>query len=110
MLPYIRQAGMEVVVSVFDENPQPFFRHLTKCNSTFTNSTFYVHDEGNRSHYTTGTKGYKSIHKQWYSPLFGKSYIIPNKGDEALAYTSYVVERYNSLPERVAFVHAHMLS
>lgn len=101
---------MELVVSVFDENPRGFFENLKKCRSTFTSAHFYVHSEGFRSHFTTGTKGYKKVNQTWYFPPFGKSYKIPNAGDEALAYVSYVVDRYNTLPPKVSFVHAHINS
>lgn len=32
---------------------------------------------------------------------------IPNTGDEAKAYLSFILERYNTLPDRVFFVHGH---
>lgn len=32
---------------------------------------------------------------------------IPNSGYEASAYLKYIIERYDSLPERVAFIHGH---
>ena len=100
---------MELVVSVFDERPHAFFKHLKYCKSSVLNTTFYVHDDGNRSHYlTTGTQGFKRVNAAWLRPPFGKSQKIPNKGDEALAYVTYIVDRYNTLPSRVAFVHAHV--
>jgi hypothetical protein len=32
---------------------------------------------------------------------------IPNSGYEASAYLKYIIDRYDSLPERVAFIHGH---
>lgn len=36
-----------------------------------------------------------------------EQYIIPNFGREATAYLHYIIARYDSLPERVAFIHGH---
>lgn len=106
----ISKRKMELVVSVFDELPRPFFQHLASCKGTFVNATFYVHSNGSRSHLTTGREGFKRVNAGWFAPPFGTSKWIPNKGDEALAYTSYILDRYNTLPARVAFVHAHVSS
>ena len=101
---------MELVVSVFDEHAEPFFNHLRSCSNVVSNVTFYVHEQGYRSHFTTGTKGFKITDARWFAPPFGTTQSIPNKGDEALAYASYIVQRYHTLPSYVAFVHAHASS
>lgn len=38
------------------------------------------------------------------------TYVIPNRGDEASAYLKYIIERYDTLPDSVAFVHGHQTS
>jgi hypothetical protein len=35
------------------------------------------------------------------------AYVIPNKGNEASSYIKYIIERYDTLPERIAFIHGH---
>lgn len=35
------------------------------------------------------------------------TYIIPNIGFEVTSYLKYIIERYDSLPEHVAFIHGH---
>jgi len=40
------------------------------------------------------------------SPFVPK-HVIPNKGQEASAYIKYIIERYDSLPDHVAFIHGH---
>lgn len=35
------------------------------------------------------------------------TWVIPNRGFEATAYLKYIIERYDSLPEAVAFIHGH---
>jgi len=37
-------------------------------------------------------------------------HVIPNQGKEASAYLKYIVENYDSLPDRVAFIHGHETS
>ena len=101
---------MELVVSVFDEPAKPFFQHIKACHTKVSNATFFVHDAGYRSHFTTGSSGLKHIDSLWFTPPIGTTYKIPNIGDEALAYTTYIVQRYYTLPARIAFVHAHTSS
>lgn len=38
---------------------------------------------------------------------FVPTWVIPNKGREASSYLKYIVERYDSLPDNVAFIHGH---
>ena len=35
------------------------------------------------------------------------TFTIPNKGYEATAYLKYIIERYDSLPDFIAFIHGH---
>jgi hypothetical protein len=45
------------------------------------------------------------------SALPGVSFrIVPNHGAEALPFVQYIVETFDHLPDRVAFVHAHNTS
>jgi hypothetical protein len=38
---------------------------------------------------------------------FEPAWVIPNKGLEASVYLKFIIERYNDLPENVAFIHGH---
>lgn len=40
-------------------------------------------------------------------PKFKETYVIPNKGYEASAYLTFIIRRYDSLPEYTAFIHGH---
>ena len=40
-------------------------------------------------------------------PEFKETYVIPNKGYEASAYLTFIIRRYDSLPEYIAFIHGH---
>jgi len=40
----------------------------------------------------------------------GKIITIPNNGVEASAYIQYIIQRYESLPDHVAFIHGHETS
>lgn len=39
----------------------------------------------------------------WLEP----QHVVPNKGHETTAYFRYIIENYDSLPERIAFIHGH---
>jgi len=48
------------------------------------------------------------IDKEGADPTcFEPSYVIPNKGLEASVYLKFIIERYNDLPDHVAFIHGH---
>jgi hypothetical protein len=50
------------------------------------------------------------VHKEGGGPVpatFHPVYTIPNVGCEATAYLWYIIQRYDSLPDRVAFIHGH---
>ena len=38
------------------------------------------------------------------------AHVIPNKGSEASVYLKFIIERYDDLPEHVAFIHGHETS
>lgn len=40
-------------------------------------------------------------------PQFNETYVIANKGYEASAYLTFIIRRYDSLPEYTAFIHGH---
>ena len=53
------------------------------------------------------------VHKEGGGPVpptFHPVYTIPNVGCEATAYLWYIIQRYDSLPDRVAFIHGHETS
>lgn len=73
---------MEIVVSHWKEDLQ----WLTK-----TPYTVHVIDKDT------------SDQQEYFTP----TYVIPNKGREASVYLKYIIERYDSLPDNVAFIHGH---
>jgi hypothetical protein len=46
------------------------------------------------------------VHHEGGAPV-EYTYIIPNVGLEASAYLKYIIERYDTLPDHVAFIHGH---
>jgi len=46
------------------------------------------------------------VHHEGGDPV-DYTYLIPNKGFEATSYLKYIIERYDTLPEHVAFIHGH---
>ena len=46
------------------------------------------------------------VHHEGGTPV-DYTYLIPNVGMEASAYFKYIIERYDSLPDHVAFIHGH---
>ena len=51
------------------------------------------------------------IDKEGADPTcFEQAYVIPNKGKEASVYLKFIIERYNDLPDYVAFIHGHEYS
>ena len=46
------------------------------------------------------------VHKEGGTPV-NYTYCIPNKGNEVSAYLTYIIERYDTLPDHVAFLHGH---
>jgi hypothetical protein len=49
------------------------------------------------------------VHHEGGAPV-DYTYLIPNVGLEASAYFKYILERYDSLPDHVAFIHGHETS
>jgi hypothetical protein len=43
----------------------------------------------------------------WFIKNVKERYCIPNHGREATAFLKYIIERYYTLPDRVAFIHGH---
>ncbi len=51
------------------------------------------------------------VHKEGGAPLNKvPDYTVPNVGLEATAYLHFIIERYETLPEQVAFIHGHETS
>ena len=51
------------------------------------------------------------IDKEGADPTcFEPAHVIPNKGSEASVYLKFIIERYDDLPEHVAFIHGHETS
>ena len=51
------------------------------------------------------------IDKEGADPMcFEPAHVIPNKGSEASAYLKFIIERYDDLPDHVAFIHGHETS
>ena len=51
------------------------------------------------------------IDKEGADPTcFEAQHIIPNKGLDAAAYFTYIIENYDNLPDHVAFIHGHETS
>ena len=46
------------------------------------------------------------VHHEGGTPI-DCTYLIPNFGFEVTSYFKYIIERYDSLPEHVAFIHGH---
>ncbi len=46
------------------------------------------------------------VHHEGGAPV-DYTYIIPNVGFEVTSYLKYIIERYDSLPDYVAFIHGH---
>ena len=46
----------------------------------------------------------------WVLKNVKERYVIPNHGREATAYLKYIIERYYTLPDYVAFIHGHETS
>jgi hypothetical protein len=49
------------------------------------------------------------VHHEGGTPV-DYTYLIPNRGVEVTAYFKYIIERYDSLPDHVAFIHGHETS
>jgi hypothetical protein len=49
------------------------------------------------------------VHKEGGDPFPGcfQRYTMPNVGYEATSYLFYIIERYDTLPDHVAFIHGH---
>lgn len=76
---------MEICVSHYDED----LLWMKDCEFPISTVT----------HYGAGTKMAKIPIKD--------QYLITNIGREASAYLHYIIARYDTLPERVAFIHGH---
>jgi hypothetical protein len=46
------------------------------------------------------------VHHEGGTPV-DYTYLIPNVGFETTSYLKYIIERYDSLPDHVAFIHGH---
>ena len=49
------------------------------------------------------------VHHEGGTPV-DYTYLIPNVGYEITSYFKYIIERYDSLPDHVAFIHGHRTS
>ena len=47
------------------------------------------------------------VHKEGGSPIDNATYTMPNIGCEAGSYLKFIIERYDTLPDHVAFIHGH---
>jgi hypothetical protein len=47
------------------------------------------------------------VHHEGGTPIDCAYYTIPNIGFETTSYLKYIIERYDSLPDHVAFIHGH---
>jgi hypothetical protein len=47
------------------------------------------------------------VHKEGGSPIDNATYTMPNVGCEAGSYLKFILERYDTLPDHVAFIHGH---
>jgi hypothetical protein len=64
------------------------------------------------AHYNKDISWVKEINKNINVKIYStsdpsKTYVMPNKGMDANMYLRYIIDNYDSLPERTLFVHHH---
>jgi hypothetical protein len=59
------------------------------------------------AHFREDTSWLNELSQYWPVLLLGPGGLPENKGNEAMAYLTYIIENYDNLPESVAFVHGH---
>jgi hypothetical protein len=59
------------------------------------------------AHFHEDTSWLNHLSQHWPVLIMGPGGLEVNKGREAMAYLTYIVENYDNLPESMAFIHSH---
>ena len=110
---------LDIIVSVYDENPEKVLRHLETCCSAGTCRVWlysaFESGVSERSHALESVN--RELHEieDWLSvnTTFEKHGARVNNswtGGESTAYVTHVHEHYDDLADKLAFVHGHVSS
>ena len=115
----VRAFELDVIVSVYDENPETVLRHLETCCSSETCRVWlysaFEPGVSERSHALDSTRRENHEIQDWLDvhTSFVKSGARVNNswtGSESTAYITHIHEHYNDLADKIAFVHGHVSS
>ena len=62
------------------------------------------------AHYEENVAWLNEVSRHWQVTIMGPGGLPVNKGQEAMAYLTYIIQNYNNLPESMAFIHSHQSS
>ena len=113
---------LDIVVSVYDEDPQLLLQHLNQCcdpktcrvfmylGMSLTSSRSHAIEERIRSNH--GNLRDSVYWSNVYTPFTKTVLNVDNSwsGSEATAYITYIESQYHDMSQMVAFVHGHVTS
>ena len=59
------------------------------------------------AHYEENVAWLGNVSRHWQVTIMGPGGLPANKGQEAMAYLTYIIQNYDNLPESMAFIHSH---
>lgn len=62
------------------------------------------------AHYEENVAWLGGVSRHWQVIIMGPGGLLANKGNEAMAYLTYIIQNYHNLPESMAFIHSHRSS
>ena len=62
------------------------------------------------AHYEENVSWLDAVSRYWQVTIMGPGGLLANKGNEAMAYLTYIIQNYEHLPESMAFIHGHQTS
>lgn len=62
------------------------------------------------AHYAEDVAWLGGLSQHWEVIIMGPGGLPANKGNEAMAYLTYIIQNYDNLPESMVFIHSHETS
>lgn len=59
------------------------------------------------AHHNENVSCLHEVSRHWLVTIVGPGGLPANKGNEAMAYLTYLIQNYDNLPESMAFIHSH---
>lgn len=59
------------------------------------------------AHHEEDVSWLNEVTRHWQVAIVGPGGLAANKGNEAMAYLTYIIQNYDNLPKSMAFIHSH---